>query len=109
MVGGALVAAGVTLLQVAAQGSRTAEFDSAHHAPLPARERSRVFLPISRTVTAEDIRDFELGTLHELAGSEILRRSGRWNSGHWLREQIKRTAGRADLVGGDAKIMGRCG
>jgi len=36
MIGGALVAAGVTLLQVAAQGGSTAEFDGAHHAPLPA-------------------------------------------------------------------------
>jgi hypothetical protein len=36
VVGGALVAAGVTLLQVAAQSGGTAEFDGAHHAPLPA-------------------------------------------------------------------------
>jgi len=36
MISGALVAAGVTLLQVAAQSGSTAEFDGAHHAPLPA-------------------------------------------------------------------------
>ena len=36
MVRGALVAAGVTLLQVAAQSGSTAEFDGTHHAPLPA-------------------------------------------------------------------------
>src|SRR5215831_14208211 len=30
------VAAGVTLLQVTAQGGGTAEFNGAHHAPLPA-------------------------------------------------------------------------
>ena len=36
IVGGALVAAGVTLLQVAAQGGGPAELNGAHHAPLPA-------------------------------------------------------------------------
>jgi hypothetical protein len=64
MVGGTLVAAGVTLLQVAAQGGSTAEFDGAHHAPLSARERFSVLLPVRRTIAAEDICHFELGTLH---------------------------------------------
>jgi len=101
VVGGALVAAGVTLLQVAAQGGSTAEFDSAHHAPLPARERSRMFLPISCTVTAEDIRHFDLRTLHEPAGSEILGLGGLCLSGSGLREQIKGTGGGAHLTGGN--------
>ena len=73
MIGGALVAAGVTLLQVAAQGGSPAEFDGAHHAPLPARERSCVLLPVRRTIAAKDIRHFELRTLHGAEGSEILR------------------------------------
>ena len=64
MIRRALVAAGVTLLQVAAQGGGTAEFNGAHHAPLPAGERSCVLLPVRRTIAAEDIRHFELGALH---------------------------------------------
>jgi hypothetical protein len=74
--GGALVTAGVTLLQVAAQGGGAAEFDGTHHAPLSAREGSSVLLPVRRTVAAEDIRHFELRTLHGPAGSEILRCGG---------------------------------
>ena len=67
MVRGALVAAGVTLLQVAAQSGSTAEFDGAHHAPLPARERICVLLPVRRTVAAKDIGHFEFGALHRPA------------------------------------------
>jgi hypothetical protein len=64
MVGGTLVAAGVTLLQVAAEGGGPAEFDGAHHAPLLARKRSCVLLPVRRTIAAEHIRHLELGALH---------------------------------------------
>ncbi len=70
--GRALVAAGVTLLQVAAQGSGAAELDGAHHAPLSARDGSNVLLPVRRTVAAEDTRHFALRSLHWPAGSEIL-------------------------------------
>jgi len=104
VIGRALVAAGVTLLQVTAQGGSPAEFDGAHHAPLPARERSCVLLPIRRTIAAEHIRHFKLGTLQRPAVSEV--RRGRWSGlrfgGGGLREQIEGTGGRTDLAIGNA-------
>ena len=63
-------------------------------------------LPVRRTIAAENIRHFELRTLHRPAGSEILRRSGLGFSGHRLREQIQGAGGRTDLVGGDAQVTG---
>ena len=105
--GRALVATGVTLLQVAAQGGGAAEFDGAHHAPLSARERSSVFLPVSRTVAAKDLRHFELGTLHGPVGSEMLRRSGLRFPRQGLWEQVEGAGGGAHLAGGDAQVAGR--
>jgi hypothetical protein len=64
VIGGALVAAGVTLLQMTAQSGSSAEFDVAHHPPLRLRERCGMFLPVRRPVAAEDIRHFQLGALH---------------------------------------------
>ena len=77
VVRGALMAAGVTLLQVTAQGGRPAEFDSAHHAPLPARERSGVLLSVSGAVAAKNIRHLQGRTAHVLT----LRRAGAARSG----------------------------
>ena len=105
MVRGPLVAAAVTLLQVAAQGGSAAEFDGAHHAPLPARERICVLLPVRQTIAAKDIRHFELRTLHRPRGSEILRCRRLRFSGHRLREQIEGAGGRTNLAGGDAEIL----
>ena len=107
MVSGALVATAVTLLQMAAQSGGAAEFDGAHHAPLSARERSSVFLPVSRTVAAKDLRHFELGTLHQPVGSEILRCGGRYCRSGRLREQVEGAGSGADLVGGNAQVAGR--
>ena len=76
MVRGALVAAAVTLLQVTAQGGSPAEFDGAHHAPLPARERTCVLLPVSRTVAAEHIRHFEFGAFHPPGAQKYLGAAG---------------------------------
>src|ERR1019366_3530958 len=80
MVRGALVAAAVTLLQVTAQGGSPAEFDGAHHAPLPARERICVFLPVRRTIAAKDIGHFEFGAFHRpaLRNAEGQRASIQW-------------------------------
>ena len=64
MVRGTLVAAGVTLLQVPAESGRTAEFDGAHHASLPARERAGMLLPVRRTIAAKHIGHFKFRALH---------------------------------------------
>src|SRR5215472_15079484 len=58
VIGRALVAAGVTLLQMTAESRGSADFDGVQHASLPVREGSLVFLPIRRPVAAEDIRHF---------------------------------------------------
>jgi hypothetical protein len=58
VIGRALVAAAVTLLQMTAQSGSAAEFDVAHHPPLRLRERWGMFLPVGRPVAAEDIRHF---------------------------------------------------
>ena len=53
------MAAGITLLEVAAEGGGATQFDSAHGAQLPAAERIGVRLPIAGAEVAEDIRHFE--------------------------------------------------
>jgi hypothetical protein len=59
VVGDALMAAGVALLDMTAQGGGATQFDSAHGAQLPAAERIDMRLPIGGTEAAEDIRHFE--------------------------------------------------
>ena len=66
-------------------------------------------LPVSRAIASEDIRHFELGTLHRPVGSEILRRGGRWFRSDRLREQVKGAGGGADLISGNAQVAGRGG
>jgi hypothetical protein len=72
----AFVAALIATFEVAAQRSRAAHLDGAHDAPLYHRHRRAVLLTISFSVAAEDVRHFELGTVHAARRSEGLRRDG---------------------------------
>ena len=54
-----MVAAGVTLLYVAAQCGGSALFNGAHHACLPPTHASRVFCSIGRADLAKDIRHLQ--------------------------------------------------
>jgi hypothetical protein len=53
------MAAGVALLDVAAEGSGAAKLDGTHGAQLPAAERIGMLLSIGRAEAAEDIGHLE--------------------------------------------------
>src|SRR6516165_3915610 len=87
----ALMAAVVTLLQVAAQDSGAADLDRGHDTALRHRERSAIVLTIGFAVAAKYIRHLKLRAIHfpELAKLEVLWWSGLGLSGRRLRQQIK--------------------
>jgi hypothetical protein len=60
VIGGALVAAGITVIHVAAKGGCTTALNGIHHASLRMRKRSCVLLAVCRTITAKYIRHFEV-------------------------------------------------
>jgi hypothetical protein len=105
VVGDALVATRVALLDVAAECSGAARFDGGHHALLRQRECWTAQGTIGVAVAAEDVRHLPRRTVHARA-SAGWRRDGsrRGPLGPW--EQVERAGGRADLRGGDAKIPG---
>ena len=59
VVGDALMATGIALFDVAAEGGGATPFDGAHGAQLPAAKRVGVRLPIGGAEVTEDIRHFE--------------------------------------------------
>jgi len=95
----ALMLTGIARLNVSAERSGAARGDRPHDAPLRIRQRRLVLRTISCTVAAEDIRHFEPGSLHGEPGLEVLGRFGRFRRRQRKRQQIQRTAGRADLGG----------
>ena len=103
----ALVAAGITLLQMTAKGLGAAAFDSAHDATLPMREGLRSLKPILRAVVTEDIRHFQVRTFHEVV---ILGALSDLSVGFCVRhlwQQIKGAGGGVDLGGSDTQIVSR--
>jgi hypothetical protein len=64
-VANAPVAAGVTLFDLTAEGRRPAHFDGGHDASLRRGHRRTVSVTIRCAVAAEDIRHFQLRTMHE--------------------------------------------
>jgi sterol desaturase/sphingolipid hydroxylase (fatty acid hydroxylase superfamily) len=60
----ALMAAVVTLLQMATQNSRPADLDRSHYAMLPPRHRSAIVQAIIGAVAAENIRYFQPRAIH---------------------------------------------
>ena len=73
----ALMAAVVTLLQMAAENSGPADLDRGHDAALRRRERSAMLMTIGFAVAAEHIRHFELRAIHvpELRSTVVERAS----------------------------------
>src|SRR5215469_6734986 len=83
----ALMAAVVTLLQMAAENSSPADLDRSHDPALRHRDRSVMLLTIGFAVAAKHIRHFELRAIH-VPELEVLWWSGLGLSGNRLREQI---------------------
>src|SRR5262245_61509224 len=77
----ALMAAVVTLLQMATENSSPADLDCSHDTALRYRERSAMFLTIGFAVAAKHIRHLKLGAIHvpELARSTVVERA--WAQG----------------------------
>ena len=107
VVGDALVPARLAGLEVAAEGSGATGGDRPHDAPLRTRQRALVPGTIGIPVAAEDIRHFELRTLHGERGSEVLGRPGRFGRWQGMGQEIQGAAGSADLGGGQAQIARR--
>jgi hypothetical protein len=59
-----LVAALIALLEVATESRGPAHLDSRHDAPLRCGHRRVMLFPIGFAVAAEDIRHFQLRTIH---------------------------------------------
>ncbi len=59
-----LVAALIALFEVPAEGRGPAHLDRSHDAPLPYGHRRAMLFPIGFAVAAEDIRYFQLRTIH---------------------------------------------
>jgi hypothetical protein len=64
VVGNALMAAVVALLNMAAESGGTATLDRAHDAALPTAEGLGVLLAVGRTGLAKDVRHLEPGGMH---------------------------------------------
>ena len=96
----ALVATGVTLFDVAAQGGGATAFNRAHHATLPTAQGIGVLLTIGEPGLTEDIRHFEPSGTHasEMRGW----RRPRWRFNY--RQHIERAGRGADRAGGDLQI-----
>jgi hypothetical protein len=97
----ALMAAMVTLLEMAAQHSSPADLDRGHDTALRRRKRSAVLLTIAFAVAAKHIRHLKLGAIH-VPELEVLWWSRRGFSGNWLREQIEWAGSRTYFAGRDA-------
>jgi hypothetical protein len=79
----ALMAAVVTLLEMAAENSSPADLDRSHNTALGHRKRSAMFLTIGFAVVAKHIRHLKLGAIH-VPELEVLWWSGLGLSGNWL-------------------------
>ncbi len=99
VVGDASMLAVIARLDVPAERSGTACSNGLHDAPLRIRQRRFVLRTIGGPVAAENVRHFELDSLHVERGSEVLWRLGRFRR-QWLRQQVQGAAGRADLGDG---------
>jgi hypothetical protein len=69
-VANALVTALVALLDLSAEGCRSAHLDRRHDAPLRRGHRRAMLLSILFTVATEDIRHFQLGAIHSPAAQK---------------------------------------
>ena len=76
----------VTLLEMAAENSGTADLDRGHNTALRYRKRSAMLLTIGFAVAAKHIRYFKLGAIHVPEQLEVLWWSGLGLGGNWLRE-----------------------
>jgi len=73
----------ITRLDVPAERSGAACSNGLHDAPLRTRQRRIVLRTIGVTVLAEDVRQFDPGSLHGERGSEVRRCLGRFR--RWQR------------------------
>ena len=64
VVGNALMTAAIALLNMAAEGDRTATLDRAHNAALSTAEGLSVLLAVGRTGVVENVRHLESGGVH---------------------------------------------
>ena len=98
VIGDALMAAAVALLDMATEGGGATAFDGAHGAQLPPAERRGMRLPVSGPAVAEHVRHFE-GRGGHRRRSEIGRRGGRRWRGFGPGQQVEGTGGRAHRGG----------
>ena len=96
-----LMAAVITLLQMATENSSPADLDRSHDTALRNRQRSAMLLTIGFAVAAKNIRQLKLGAIH-VPELEVLWWSGLGLSGNRLREQIEGAGGGAHFAGSDA-------
>jgi hypothetical protein len=91
----------VTVLEMAAENSSSADLVRGQNPALRRRKRSAMFLTIGFAVVAKHICHFKLGTIH-VPRLEVLYWSGLGLSGNGLREQIEGASSRAHFAGSDA-------
>ena len=96
-----LMAAVVTLLEMAAENSGPADLYRGQDAALRRAERSAVLLTIGFAVAAKHIRHLKLGAIH-VPELEVLWWSGLGLRGNWLREQIEGAGSGAYFASSDA-------
>src|SRR6201993_2474992 len=97
----ALMAAVVTLLEMAAENSSPADLDRGHGAALRHGKRSAMLMTIGFAVAAKHICHLKLWAIH-VPELEVLWWSGLGLRGNWLREQIEGAGSGTDFVGSDA-------
>jgi hypothetical protein len=85
VIGVSLMAAVVTLLEMAAENSGAADLDRGHNTALRYRKRSGMLLTIGFAVAAKHIRYFKLGAIH-VPELEVLWWGGLGLGGNWLWE-----------------------
>ena len=108
VIGDALMAAAIALLDMATEGSAATAFNGAHGAQLPAAKRRGMRLPVSGPAVAEHVRHFEARGGHRRR-SEIGGRGGRRWRGYGPRQQVEGALGRAHRAGRHLQVAGRAG
>ena len=104
VVGDALVATDITLLDVSAEGCGAARLDRAHDPELPTAERVSVLLAVGRPGLAKDIRHLESGGSHTTPVSELGRGRRWWRWRLDLGQPVERAGRGAHRAGRDLQV-----
>jgi hypothetical protein len=107
VVAGPLVTTAVAAFEMTAESGGAAHLDRGHDAPLSRGERRAMLFTIGFTVTAKDVRYFQLRAIHGGRWLEMLGWSGLDLRRNRARQQIQWARCRADFAGRNAQIF--CG